>query len=363
MPEQGNSGNSSNTPSNTSNASSNTNNSPSNTNNSPSNTSNSISGQNLTGTLADLSGFQVPPIVNFTLNETLDASGTRVVNQQGTSADGTGVTHTTFETLPSFVEDVDISANLVGVVQNYYNSDVDINSPTNIVLQQIKTYAAEIQCSDFQGKGTIDDYTQLFQAASKIANDANQIRLDVDLSGFNDFGQAADDLSKLFNSFTVKLQNVSIIDDLAFLQGIASALAKIVNLSNVFGKFKETILMTSSVQVPKSSHDATALVNDVMGEINCAMGYIQNFVAPGLSPAPINSQLSVNEKNIIGKAVSTIDNWSVLSSQGVTIAMANNPDIVSMTNASKILKSTTLTLKSYTNVLKAKMAQYNITST
>jgi hypothetical protein len=293
----------------------------------------------------------------------LDASGTRVVNQQGTSADGTHVTQTTFETLPAFVEDVDISANLVGVVQNYYNSDVDINSPTNIVLQQIKTYAAEIQCSDFQGKGTIDDYTQLFQAASKIANDANQIRLDVDLSGFNDFGQAADDLSKLFNSFTVKLQNVSIIDDLAFLQGIASALAKIVNLSNVFGKFKETILMTSSVQVPKSSHDATALVNGVMGEINCAMGYIQNFVAPGLSPAPANSQLSVNEKNIISKAVSTIDNWSVLSSQGVTIAMANNPDIVSMTNASKTLKSTTLTLKSYTNVLKAKLAQYNITST
>lgn len=319
---------------------------------------NSNNSQNLTGTFADLSGLQVPPIDKYTLNQTLDVSGTHVVNQQGSAADGTEVTHTTFNT--TVVEDVDISENLLGVVQNYYDDEVDPNSPTNLVLQQIKTYAAQIQCSDFQGKGTIDDYTLLFQASSKIANEANQMKLNVDLSGFNEFGQAADDLSSLFNSFIVKLQNVSIIDDLGFLRTISAALAKIVNLSNVFGKFKETIIATSSVQVPKSSHDATALVNSVMNEVNCAMGYIQNFVAPGTAPAPINSQLSVAEKNVISKAVSTIDNWSVLCSQGVTIAMANNPDVISMTNNNAVLKSTTATLRSYTSVLRTKLALYNI---
>ena len=346
-----------------------TNNSSSPTSNSSSPTSNSSSppsssspttitnSQNLTGTLADLSGISVPPIVNLTLNERLDVSGTTVVNRQGSAADGTGVTHTTFVT--NAPEDVDISANLVGLVQHYYN-DVDPNSPTNVVLQQIKTYAAQIQCSDFQGKGSIDDYTQLFQAASQIANEANQMKLDVDLEGFNEFGQAADDLSALFNSFIVKLQNVSIIDDLDFLRTISAALAKIVNLSNVFGKFKETIIATSSVQVPKSAHDAAELVNNVMNEVKCAMGYIQNFVAPGTSPVLPDSQLSLAEKNVINKAVDTIDSWSVLCSQGVTIAMGNNPDIISMTNNSKTLKSQTTTLKSYTNILKTKLAIYNI---
>ena len=256
--------------------------------------------------------------------------------------------------------DVDITEDLTGLVQTYYNDEQDPNSPTNVVLQQIKTYAAQIQCSDFQGKGSIDDYAVLFQAASKIATEANQMQLNVDLSGFDEFGQAADDLSKLFNSFIVKLQNVSIIDDLSFLQTIANALSKIVNLSNVFGKFKETILATTSVQVPKSSHDATALVSSVMSEINCAMGYIQNFVAPGSIPAPVNSQLSVAEKNVINQAVVTIDNWSTLCTQGVTIAMSNNPDVVSMKAFSNQLNSKTNNLKSYTNVLKAKMAQYNI---
>jgi hypothetical protein len=46
--------------------------------------------------------------------------------------------------------------------------------------------------------------------------------------------QVADDLSSLFNGFILKLQNVNIINDTAFLKAIASALKKIVNLSNVF---------------------------------------------------------------------------------------------------------------------------------
>jgi hypothetical protein len=306
-----------------------------------------------------LSGIQIPPIVNLTLNQTLDVSGTHVVNKQGSAADGTEVTHTTFVTTATD-SDVDISQNLVGLVQSYYDDKANLNSPTNLVLQQIKTYAEQIQCSDFQGKGSIDDYTVLFQAASKIADEANQMQLNIDLSGFNEFGQAADDLSKLFNGFIVKLQNVSIIDDLNFLQTIATALSKIVNLSNVFGKFKETIIATTSVQMPKSSHDATLLVSGVMSELNCAMGYIQNFVAPGSLPAPVNSQLSAQEKGIIHKAVVTIDNWSTLCSQGVTIAMSNDPDIVNMKNYSSQLKSKTASLKSYTDVLKSKLAQFNI---
>ena len=72
-----------------------------------------------------------------------------------------------------------------------------------------------------------------------------QMQLDIDIDGFNNLGQAADDLSALFGSFIIKLQTVSIIDDTVFLQAVATALRKIVNLSKVFGCFKDTILATT----------------------------------------------------------------------------------------------------------------------
>ena len=140
-------------------------------------------------------------------------------------------------------------------VESIYDDEVPSSANTNL-LDEIKLYASEIQCSDFHGKGTVDDYTALFNAASKIANDVKQMQMDVDVDGFNEFGQAADELSSLFTSFIARLQNVSIIDDSVFLQSIATALRKIVNLSKVFGKFKETILATSTIKIPKSVQDA-----------------------------------------------------------------------------------------------------------
>jgi hypothetical protein len=41
------------------------------------------------------------------------------------------------------------------------------------ILNQIKACAIEIKCEDFHGKGSIDDYAELFMAASQIANQTN----------------------------------------------------------------------------------------------------------------------------------------------------------------------------------------------
>jgi len=106
------------------------------------------------------------------------------------------------------------------------------------------------------------------------------MQLDIDVDGFNDFGKAADDLSALFITFTKKLQSVNIIDDTAFLQAVLNALKKIYNLSEVFGKFKETILVTSEIKIPKTAHDTKDILVDVMDEVNCSLNYINNFVNP-----------------------------------------------------------------------------------
>lgn len=281
-----------------------------------------------------------------------------VTNQQYSDASGNEHTETQFVTTdPS--SDVQIFEDLCGNVVHYYDDTQD--SAKSAIIAQIQTYAAEIKCTNFQGKGSIDDYTQLFEAAAQIANESAQMQLDVDIDGFNEFAAAADDLSTLFTSFILKLQNVSIIDDTAFLTAVANALSKIANLSKVFAKFKETILATSTVQIPKSAHDTSILLQNVSSQIDCAMKYINHFVDSS-SPAPANADLSTEEQGIINAAVSTITNWNILCDQGVSIAMANDPDIQGINTVNQKLKQTKQTLVSATTLLRAKLQGFNLSS-
>jgi hypothetical protein len=297
-----------------------------------------------------------PPSTPLTLDQTVVGNGYVVHNTQGVDASGNEITHTTFDTTDPAV-DFQVEEDLTGRVEAYYDDTHE--TETAQVLADIQLYGSRIQCSDFHGKGTIDDYAQLFNAAAKIANESKQMQLDVDIEGFNEFADAADELSKLFTSFIIKLENVSIIDDMAFLRAVSAALKKIWNLSEVFGKFKETILATSSIQIPKSAHDTKVVLESVIGNVNCAMKYISHFVDSS-SPAPVDANLSAEEKGVIDAAVSTIDSWNVLCEQGVSIAMSSNPDIQYIKTASDQLKNTTLTLKNATNALKNKLASYTI---
>lgn len=285
-----------------------------------------------------------------------NAVGYVVTNNQYVDASGNEITETNFITVDP-TSDVQITEDLTGEVIKYYDDTHDTEKTA--LISQIKSYADEIKCTSFQGKGTIDDYNELFNAATKIVNESVNMQLDVDIEGFNEFASAADELSALFSGFIVKLENVSIIDDTAFLTSVANALQKISNLSKVFGKFKETILATSKVHLPKSAHDTSVILQNVVGQINCAMKYITHF-SDSTDPAPESANLSAEEKGIITAAISTIDNWNILCEQGVSIAMSNDPDIKSISNASNELKQKTQTLANTTALLKTKMSRFKI---
>ena len=306
--------------------------------------------------LDDVSGsIPIEPITHVISTTIIDGSGYEIVNTIGTDG-STNIIRTTFDTTdPSL--NTQIFENLTEKFTTY-DDETDPTSETDILLNQIKLYANEIQCSDFHGKGTIDDYTALFEAAGRIATESKHMELNIDVEGFNEFAAAADQLSDLFNGFILKLQNVNIITDTTFLRSIASALAKIVNLSNTFGRFKETIFATTTIQIPKSAHDTKVVIEGVMDEVNCAMQYINYFVSPDVSLN--DAQLSKVEKALIGKAVATIDNWNLLCDQGVSIAMSDNIDIQYISNANKELKQTTTVLKNATSTLKSKLAAFNI---
>ncbi len=223
------------------------------------------------------------------------------------------------------------------------------------IIEQIRQYAEEIKCSDFHGKGTVEDYKTLFQAAGKIADDVKRIEMEVDIEGFQQFGQAADELSQLFESFTVKLQNLTIVDDTAFLNAISLSLSKIVNLSNVFGRFKKTVSATATIKIPKSIQDANRIISGVVDEVSCAMGYISYFVDPSSTGKLSGAELPDSDKKDIEMAVELIEHWKDVCTEGVSTAMDNNEDVVRIRQANTDFKLKTATLKKLTGTLRSKL--------
>ena len=157
----------------------------------------------------------------------------------------------------------------------------------------------------------------------------------------------------MFTSFITKLENVNIINDTVFLQTIATALQKIVNLSNVFGKFKDTIVATSTIRLPQSVIDTNVVLNGVMDEVNCAMNYMTYFVNP-TDTNLTQAKLSDNDVSVINNAVQTINHWNVLCEQGVSLTMSNDVNILALTQTNNALKSKTNVLQSITSTLKDK---------
>jgi hypothetical protein len=294
-------------------------------------------------------------IINYTLNQTVIQPGYIITNQQGTNANNQEITQTTF-TSTNTSNVINIAENLTGTV-NVYNDELS-GASSNLYLQ-ISDYASKIKCSSFHGKGTIDNYNELFQAAASIANESKQMQLNVDVSGFNEIGIAANSLSELFTGFINKLQNISIIDDTNFLTAVVNALAEIYNLSLVFAKFKETIIATSTVSLPKSAHDTSVLLTDAMNEINCAIEHINYFASPG-SNILEDAVLSTTDLNIIDSAVDTIKNWNSLCEQGVTIAMANDPDIQNITSINSTLHTKSVSITQATNIIQGRLGSYNL---
>lgn len=294
-------------------------------------------------------------IVNYTLNETITGDGYVITNQQGTNTSNQEITHTTFiSTNTSNV--INIDENLTAIV-NTYNDE--ISGRSSILYSQISDYASKIKCSSFHGKGTIDNYNEIFNAAASIANESKQMQLNVDVSGFSEIGTAADSLSELFTGFINKLQNISIIDDTNFLTSVVDALSKIYNLSLVFAKFKETIIATSTVSLPKSAHDTSLLLTDAMNEINCAIEHINYFASPG-SNVLEDAVLSETDSKIIDSAVHTINNWNTLCEQGVTIAMGNDPDIQNIISINTDLQTKSVSINQATNIIRQRLHSYKL---
>ena len=285
--------------------------------------------------------------------------GLEIITKTGKKIDGTEVVQIlAFTTDPS--SDIQIVEKLNTTIQIYDDETAD--SEVNEIIQEISQYASKINCTDFQGKGSIDDYAELFKVASNLAQEAKKTTLQIDIAGFNDFGNAADELSKLFQQYIVKIENMNVINDKDFLKAISVSLKKIWNLSETFGKFKQTILGTSVIKVPKSLKDTRDVIEDVMSDIDCAMKYVHHFISPETDDSSTNlcgcADLSDEEKLMIEESIHTIQNWDQLYNKGMKIAISQNADIKFIEEANKIIHTTTNSLKEATAIFKGKLTFY-----
>ena len=316
-------------------------------------------------TTYDISGvtYTSPEIVSDLSSTTITGTGYEIEHAEGKDEDGDDLKKTTFDTTEPELYDPQIHQDLNETIETYNDlSGVDLSgnpSQTNALFEEIKDYASQLQCSDFHGKGSIEDYNSLFEAAGRIANETKQIELDVNIDGFNEFAEAADDLSSLFEGFILKLNNVSVITDVTFLTSVVFALKRIVNLSETFGRFKQTVFSTSAIQLPKSAFDTKVVLDGVMDEINCAVQYIDHFVNP-TDPSLNEAALSAEEKEIIQKSVDTIDNWNNMAEYGVSIALSNDENIQCIQQYSLDLKTKKSSLINASSSLRAKLAAFNI---
>ncbi len=116
----------------------------------------------------------IVPITDVSSNLVIDGIGFEIVHEAGKSATGVEIARTTFDTDEPEIYDPQISQNLEQTVDTY-NDLVEPESETSLLLASIRTYAGELKCSDFHGKGSIDDYTSLFEAAARIATESKQM--------------------------------------------------------------------------------------------------------------------------------------------------------------------------------------------
>jgi hypothetical protein len=286
------------------------------------------------------------------------ANGMKTITETGTKHDGTEVIQIiSFTTDPS--NHIQIVEKLNTQIEIY---DDTIDPEINTIIKEISQYASKISCSDFQGKGTIDDYAELFKVASNLSQTTKQTSLDINITGFNEIGNVADELSKLFQQYIVKLENINIINDKSFLNSILVSLKKIWNLSETFGKFKETILGTSIIKVPKSMKDTRIVIEDIMSDVDCIMKYIHHFISPEKDTSSNhlceNADLSEYEKKMIKESIQTISNWDYLFNKGMQIAISENSDVKFIEEANKIIQNTTNSLKDATSIFKGKITIY-----
>lgn len=234
-------------------------------------------------------------------------------------------------------------------------TDYDINKQ---LINDIKEYASKLNREDFYETGTINDYSQLFESISNMANEYKQLDLNFEIDGFNEFSNTAEQLIDIFESFSRKLQNINIINDTTFLISISIALEKMCKLTESFINFKKTILSLPDIKLPKTICDTTVLLSNVMVDVTCAVNYISHFINPN-DTQPLNSEIKLEEKIAIQNAINIINDMNTnMECYDIKSKLERDEIFKSIIRYNNSIKKSSNILKNATTILKNKIKNY-----
>jgi hypothetical protein len=86
------------------------------------------------------------------------------------------------------------------------------------------------------------------------------------------------------------------------------------------------------------------------------MKYIQHFVNPTVELE--EAKLNDIDRNVIQRATTTIEAWSQIYENGVSVAMNQNEDIQYIHQANGVFKDQAIVLRQSTSQLRNKYSQY-----
>lgn len=240
---------------------------------------------------------------------------------------------------------------------NDESNDYDMNKQ---LINEIREYATKINRKDFYENGTINDYLNLFESVSNMANEYKQLDLNFEIDGFNEFSNAADQIIILFESFSTKLQNINIINDTTFLISISRALEKMCKLSETFIMFKKTILSMGDIQIPKTVCDTTEILSNVMVDATCAVNYISHFIDPSNNQL-LNSELKTEDKIAIENAINIVNNINTdMDCCYIKNKLERDDVFKSIVKYNNSIKKSSTILKNATNIFKNKINKYKL---
>lgn len=209
-------------------------------------------------------------------------------------------------------------------------SDIDISEEAQAVLKDIESYSEDIKAENFAGKGSLEDYQELFQKVCKYSQDLKDTNIDltIDMDKLSDFAESAKALTGFIGSLTLSLRRVVTVSDITFLKDFKEKIYNISLLYKTIGDFQTTIIATANLKVPGSVSKILALLQKITSQINNTMTYMDYFTGI-ISKEEVDKSayLTDDSRAALNRAISALDTWKALADAQTSTSLSTDKTV------------------------------------
>jgi len=187
---------------------------------------------------------------------------------------------------------------------------IEPSNESKKILCEIDGYIDNIRCDKLTGKGSIDDYKNLFQRVFEYSDEltTQKISLDMDMKKLDKFADSAEQLTKTISDLTIRLKSIVAVNDIKFLNDFRDKVQKISKLYETIDEFQTTIIESSELYIPTTLEQINKKLRKITEEIDSSMVYLDNFTGIiGDNIIPKNALISDKMKESAQKTCDSLD--------------------------------------------------------